>query len=131
MNLKGIRGGAPLKTGRTVLLRPGERLGRNLEGPWRTYPEGWGADRGEYRRGNRGGARGEAPAAGPGGRRYRCGGLGEWYLKGTGMSMVQTTSDFFNPLGAALRTRDHLSDILNIRTFFQEPSLFFYFVDIY
>jgi len=69
MNLKGIRGGAPLKTSRTVLLRPGERLGQNLGGPWRTYPAGWGADRGEYRRGNRGGGKGRGSgrrAGGPG-----------------------------------------------------------------
>lgn len=94
-------------------------------------PKGGGQTGGSTAGGTGGGARGEAPAAGPGGRRYRCGGLGEWYLEGTGMSMAQTTSDLFNPLGAALHTRYYLSDILNIRTFFQGTSLFFYFVDIY
>lgn len=45
---------------------------------------------------------------------------GEWggttsSVRERGKSTVQTTSDFFNPFGAALRTRDHLSDILKIR----------------
>lgn len=76
--------------------------------------------------GEPGGGQGERlrpPGRGAGGTAKGGWESGTW--KGTGMSMVQTTSDLFNPLGAALRTRYYLSDTLNIRTFFQGPSLFF------
>ena len=95
----------------------GERLEHRDQGESRGEPPGQGA----------GGGQGEPAEGLEGNRSDGSGTAGVWEV----MSRAQPTSDLFNPLGAALRTRDYLSDILNIRTIIQGTNTFFIFFDIY